>query len=176
MESRIWAVSRLEYLNANGVTNTDIINMSNLVSIFRNSDFLSDPLDQNTDKDSENNSSHTKTNETIYWQQFIAKLLNLNSSLSDPLDQNTDKDSENNSSHTKTNETIYWQQFIAKLLNLRNINREINKQISNLNNLNKQIGILNDNKQQLEKAYTDVVSNLNNILSKIINPSMQQDR
>ena len=102
MESQIGAVSSLDYLNANGVTNADIINMNHLVSIFRNSDFLSDPLDQNTDKGSENNSSHTKTNETSYWQQFI-----------------------------------------AKLQNLRNINQEINKQISNLNNLNKQIGILN---------------------------------
>ena len=129
MVSRIATVIGLDHLNANGVTNTDIINMSKLVLIFRNSDFLSDPLDQNTDKGSENNSSHTKTNEAINW--------------------------------------LYWQQFIAKLQNLKNINQEINKQISNLNNLNKQIGILNDTKQQLEKAYTSLVSNLNNILSKI---------
>ncbi len=126
MDLQIGAVSSLNHLNANGVTNTDIINMNQLVSIFRNNDFLSDPLDQNTDKGSENNSSHTKTNETMYWQQFI-----------------------------------------AKLQNLKNINQEINKQISNLDILNKQIGILNNNKQQLEKAYTDVVFNLNSILSKI---------
>jgi hypothetical protein len=62
---------------------------------------------------------------------------------------------------------MYWQQFIAKLQNLKNINQEINKQISNLDILNKQIGILNNNKQQLEKAYTDVIFNLNSILSKI---------
>lgn len=62
---------------------------------------------------------------------------------------------------------MYWQQFIPRLQRLKNINQEINKQISNLNNLNKQIGILNNNKQHLEKAYTDVVFNLNNILSKI---------
>ena len=126
MDLQIGAVSSLNHLNANGVTNTDIINMNQLVSIFRNNDFLSDPLDQNTDKGSKNNSSHTKTKETMYWQQFI-----------------------------------------AKLQNLKNINQEINKQISNLDILNKQIGILNNNKQQLEKAYTDVVFNLNDILSKI---------
>ena len=125
LELQIWAVSSLNHLNANGVTNTDIINMNQLFSIFRNSDFLSDPLDQNTDKGSENNSSHTKVNETIYWQQFI-----------------------------------------AKLQNLRNINQEINKQISNINILNNQIGILNNNKQA-EKAYTDIVSNLNHTLSRI---------
>ena len=38
---------------------------------------LSDPLDQNTNKGSQNNNSHNKTNETSYWQQFIAKLQSL---------------------------------------------------------------------------------------------------
>ncbi|HKU83171.1 MAG TPA: hypothetical protein VJP58_03940, partial [Candidatus Nitrosocosmicus sp.] len=49
----------------------------------------------------------------------------------------------------------------------KNINQKINKQISNLNVLNKQIHILNNNKQLLEKAYTDSVSNLDIIISKI---------
>ena len=123
---QIGAVSSLNYLNANGVTNIDIINMNQLFSVFRNNDFLSDPLDQNTDKRNGNNVSQNKTNETTYWQQFI-----------------------------------------AKLQRLKNINQEINKQISNIDSLNKQIYILNNNKQLLEKAYTDVVSNLNIILSKI---------
>ena len=123
---QIGAVSSLNFLNANGVTNTDIINMNQLFSIFRNNDFLSDPLDQNTDKRNGNNISQNKTNETTYWQQFI-----------------------------------------AKLQRLKNVNQEINKQISNLDNLNKQIGVLNKNKQLLEKAYTDAVSNLDIIISKI---------
>ena len=55
LELQIGAVSSLNYLNANGVSNTDIINMNQLVLLFRNNDFLSDPLDQNTDKHSENN-------------------------------------------------------------------------------------------------------------------------
>ena len=55
LELQIGAVSSLNYLNANGVTNIDIINMNQLFSIFRNNDFLSDPLDQNTDKRNENN-------------------------------------------------------------------------------------------------------------------------
>ena len=126
LELQIWAVSSLNHLNANGITNTDIINMNQLVSIFRNNDFLSDPLDQNTNKGSENNNSHNKTNETSYWQQFI-----------------------------------------AKLQSLKNINQEINKQTSNLDILNKEISILNNDKQQLEKAYRDEVSNLNNIIPKI---------
>ena len=62
---------------------------------------------------------------------------------------------------------MYWQRFIAKLQRLKNINQEINKQISNLNILNNEIGILNNNKQQLEKAYRDVSFNLNIILTKI---------
>ena len=129
LEFQIGAVSSLNYLNANGVSNTDIINMNQSVLLFRNNDFLSDPLDQNTDKQSENNNDHTKTNETMYWQRFI-----------------------------------------AKLQRLKNINQEINKQISNLNILNNQIGTLNNNKQQSEKAYRDVVFNLNIILTKIHQP------
>ena len=126
LELQIWAVSSLNHLNANGITNTDIINMNKLVLIFRNNDFLSDPLDQNTNKGSQNNNSHNKTNETSYWQQFI-----------------------------------------AKLQSLKNINQEINKQTSNLDILNKEINILNNDKQQLGKAYRDEVSNLNNIIPKI---------
>ena len=123
---QIGAVSSLSNLHGNGITNIDIINMNQLFSIFRNNDFLSDPLDQNTDKHNENNVSQNKINETTYWQQFI-----------------------------------------AKLQRLKNINQEINKQISNIDGLNKQIYILNNNQQLLEKAYTDAVSNLNIILSKI---------
>ena len=122
----IGAVSNLSHLNANGVTNTSIINMNQLFSIFRNSDFLSNPLDQNADKGFENKG--------------------------DPI---------------KNNETTYWQQFIAKLQSIKNINQEINKQISNLNTLHKQIDVLNNNKQLLQVAYNDVVSNLQNILSTI---------
>jgi len=92
LESRTWAISSLNNLNANGVTDMDIVNMNLLFSIFRNNDFLSDPLDQNTDKHNESNVSHNKTNET----------------------------------------TTYWQQFISKLQRLKNINQEINRQISNL--------------------------------------------
>ncbi|MDN5868330.1 MAG: hypothetical protein L0H55_13165, partial [Candidatus Nitrosocosmicus sp.] len=98
-----------------------------------------------------------------------------NDFLSDPLDQNTEKGSKNNSSNAKTNETMYWQQFIAKLQVLKNINQEINKQISNLNVLKKQIDILITNKQQLEKGYTDVVSNLESILL-IIHQSLDAAR
>ncbi len=125
-EFQIGTVSSLSNLHENGITNIDIINMNQLFSIFRNNDFLSDPLDQNTDKRNGNNVRQNKTNETTYWQQFI-----------------------------------------AKLQRLKNINKEINKQISNIDSLNKQIYILNNNKQLLENAYTDAVSNLNIILSKI---------
>ena len=62
---------------------------------------------------------------------------------------------------------MYWKQFIAKLQHIKNINLEINKQFSNLNVLKKQIEILNTEKRQLEKGYTDVVSNLENVLSII---------
>ncbi|MDF0679788.1 MAG: hypothetical protein P0116_02355 [Candidatus Nitrosocosmicus sp.] len=126
LEFHIGAVSSLNHLNSNGVTNPDIISMNHLVSIFSKNDFLSDQLDQNTDKPSEKN-----------------------------IDPN------------KPNKTTYWQQFIAKLQHLRNINQEINKQMSKLNILNEQIDTLDKNKQQLEKAYTDAVSNLHTILSKI---------
>ena len=126
LELQLGAVSSLNYLNANGVSNTDIINMNQLVLIFKNHDFLSDPLNQNTEKHDGSNASHIKSNDTIYWQRFI-----------------------------------------AKLQHIKNVNQEINKQVSNLENLNKQVGILDNNKQLLEKAYTDAVSNMNIIISKI---------
>ena len=126
LEFQVSAVSSLNYLNANGVSNTDIINMNQLVLIFKNHDFLSDPLNQNAEKHDGNNTSHIKSNDTLYWQRFI-----------------------------------------AKLQHIKNVNQEINKQISNLGNLDKQIGILNNNKQLLEKAYTDTVTNMNIIISKI---------
>lgn len=134
LELQIGAVSSLSHLYANGVTNTDIINMNQLVLIFRNSDFLSDLLDQNPEKGSKNHSNNAKTNETMYWQQFI-----------------------------------------AKLQSLKNINQKINKQVSNLNVLKKQVDILTTNKQQLEKGYTDVVSNLENVLL-IIHQSLDAAR
>ena len=126
LQLQLGAVSSLNNLNANGVTNTDIINMNQLVLIFRNSDFLSDPFDPNTEKGIKNNNHNAKPNETMYWKQFI-----------------------------------------AKLQHIKNINLEINKQFSNLNVLKKQIEILNTEKRQLEKGYTDVVSNLENVLSII---------
>jgi len=126
LELQIGTISSLNNLNANGVTNIDIINMNHLVLVFKNHDFLSDPLNQNAGKHNENNISRNKTTETTYWQQFIAKL-----------------------------------QY------LKNINHEINKQMSKLNVLNEQINILNINKQLLEKAYTDAVSNLDIIFSKV---------
>ena len=77
LEFQIGTVSSLSNLHENGITNIDIINMNQLFSIFRNNDFLSDPLDQNTDKRNGNNVRQNKTNETTYWQQFIAKLQRL---------------------------------------------------------------------------------------------------
>jgi hypothetical protein len=118
LQLQIGAVTSLNQLNANGVTNTDIINMNQLVLTFRNNDFLSDPLDQNSDKCSD----------------------------------------ENNTSHIKASETMYWQQFIAKLQSLKDINQEIKKQILSQNILKEQMGILSNNKRQLEKASTDMVS------------------
>ena len=126
MVLQIEAVSSLNNLNANGVTNIDIIKMNQLVSIFKNNDFLSDTLDQNANKSNENNFSRNKMNNTIYWKQFI-----------------------------------------SKLQSLKNINEEINKQISSLIILKDQINVLNKNKQLIEKAYSNAVTNLNIILSKI---------
>ncbi len=126
LQSQIMAISSLNYLSANRVTNEDIININQLVSIFKNSDFLSDPLEQNINKNIENSINQIK-----------------------PI------------------ETPYWQRFIEKLQRLKNINQEINRQISNLNNIKKQIKVLNNNKQLLEKGYADTVINLNTTLSKI---------
>ncbi len=113
----------LIHLTNSGVTNEDIIGMNHLVLEFKNSDFLSDPINKNSYH------SSTKTNDSISNSQ-------------------------------------YWNTFVEKLKGLKNINIEISKQASSLNNLKNQISDLIRNKQQIENVYADSVSNLNRIISK----------
>ncbi len=113
----------LIHLSNSGVTNQDIIGMNHLVLEFKNSDFLSDPINKN------DYNSNTKTNDSIIRGQ-------------------------------------YWNVFVEKLKILKNINSEINKQTSSLNNLKTQISDLIMNKQQIENVYAHSVSNLNKIIAK----------
>jgi hypothetical protein len=84
--------------------------------------------------------------------------------LSDPFDKHT------YNSNTKTTNNIsnsqYWNTFVEKLKGLKNINTEINKQASSLNNLKSQISDLITSKQHIENLYTHSVSNLNEIIAK----------
>src|SRR5688500_3020158 len=65
----------LIHLTNRGVTNEDIIGMNHLVLEFKNSDFLSDPINKNS------YNSNTKTNDSIiksqYWNVFVEKLKEL---------------------------------------------------------------------------------------------------
>jgi hypothetical protein len=115
----------LIHLTYSGVTNEDIIGMNHLVLEFKNSDFLSDPIDKNSYH------SNTKTNDSIIKSQ-------------------------------------YWNVFVEKLKELKNINTEINKQASSLNNLKSQISDLITNKQQIENVYSDSVNNLNKVITKTL--------
>ncbi|CAN5820324.1 hypothetical protein BH23THE1_BH23THE1_34360 [soil metagenome] len=113
----------LIHLSNSGVTNEDIIGMNHLVLEFKNSDFLSDPINKS------DYNSNTKTNDSMIRSQ-------------------------------------YWNVFVEKLKELKNINSEIYKQASSLDNLKSQISDLITNKQQIENVYADSVSNLNKIITK----------
>lgn len=73
-------------------------------------------------------------------------------------------------SDTKTDDNIirgqYWNVFVEKLREWKNINTEIKKQTSNLNNLKAQISNLITKRQQIDNIYADSVKNLNDIITK----------
>ena len=62
------------------------------------------------------------------------------------------------------NSNEYWKRFIEKLKSLKNIHLAINQSTSISNNLKIQIERLKVQKQELEKNYSDAVTNLNHIL------------
>ena len=71
------------------------------------------------------------------------------------------------SNNNSNNKSANWNIFIEKLKSLKNINLEIDKSLSDSNNLKKQIDDLNAKKQEIERLYLEVVSNLNRVLSYI---------
>ncbi|HEX5185371.1 MAG TPA: hypothetical protein VFV86_00650 [Nitrososphaeraceae archaeon] len=110
-------------------------------------------------------SSSGVTNEDIIGMNHLVLEFKNIDFLSDPFQHDKDNNISGNSP-AKTNNQ-HWILFVQKLKELRNINVEIQKQFANLNNLKRQISSINENRQKIDKAYLDAVSNLNNILTKI---------
>ena len=109
--------------------------------------------------------SNGVTNEDIIGMNNLVLEFKNSDFLSVTLNQ---KDNINSSSNNNSNnKTANWNVFIEKLKSLKNINLEIDKRLSNSNNLKKQIDNLNTKKQEIERLYLEAVSNLNHILSSI---------
>jgi hypothetical protein len=72
----------LNHLSINGVTNEDIIGINHLVSEFKNSDFLSDPIHRNKDnKILGNNTVKTTYQYWVLFTQKLKELKNINSEI-----------------------------------------------------------------------------------------------
>ena len=105
------------------------------------------------------------TNEDIIGMNNLVLEFKNSDFLSVPSDQ---KDNLNSSSNNNSNnKSANWNIFIEKLKSLKNINLEIDKSLSDSNNLKKQIDDLNAKKQEIERLYLEAVSNLNHVLSSI---------
>lgn len=63
--------------------------------------------------------------------------------------------------------TSYWYLFVSKISSLKNINTEINKRISELDQLNMQKIELERKGDQLNSAYLNVVNNINTLVFKL---------
>lgn len=84
-----------------------------------------------------------------------------------PVQNDTNKKSNGSTNNnTLVNKKICWKLFIEKLASFRNINLEINKQLSYLKNLKIQLEKLTNKKKEMDKIHLEAVSNFNRILSQ----------
>lgn len=107
--------------------------------------------------------NNSVTNEDIIGMNRLVLEFKNSDFLSEPFSQNDNRTMDSNN---KNSTTEYWNLFIEKLKGLKNINLQINKNLSNLNNLKIQIEKLDNKKQEIERLYLEAVSNLNMILSQ----------
>ena len=88
-----------------------------------------------------------------------------NTGFVDDLSLNMDGNSPIQNDTVSKNE--FWIRFIEKLRSLKNIHVAIEQSLAILNNLKKEVEMLDRQKQELEKTYSDAVANLNHIVYQI---------
>ena len=88
-----------------------------------------------------------------------------NTGFVDDLSSNMDGNSPIQNDTVSKNE--FWIRFIEKLRSLKNIHVAIEQSLAILNNLKKEVEMLDRQKQELEKTYSDAVANLNHIVYQI---------
>ncbi|KAA2282080.1 hypothetical protein [Candidatus Nitrosocosmicus sp. SS] len=100
------------------------------------------------------------TNEDIIGMNHLVLEFQNSDFLSDPFQ----KPFQNINATNSKNKTSYWYQFVSKVSSLKNINIEIKKRISELEQLNTQKSELLHKKDQLTSAYINIVNNLNTLV------------
>lgn len=145
---RTIAAPYLLFLYKNGVLDSDIIFISELVSAFKKSDFLLNFVqDNNKNKDNKSN-------------------------LNTGYENNNDRENVNNQNqnHNSNRDKIEcWSVFIQKLKELKNINHAINSQYLRRNTLQDEINALTIRKQNLDNRYLESSYLLNNLFYEIAN-------
>ena len=88
-----------------------------------------------------------------------------NTGFVDDLSLNMDGNSPIKNDTVSKNE--FWTRYIEKLRSLKNIHVAIEQSLAILNNLKKEVEMLDRQKQELEKTYSDAIANLNHIVYQI---------
>ena len=105
------------------------------------------------------------TNEDIIEMNHLVLEFKDGNFLSDPINKNYNNLIPDTNSNIVKNH--YWKVFVDKLKELKNINLQIQKQSEILINLKREISRIEENKQNIDKAYVNAVAILNNVLTKL---------
>lgn len=105
------------------------------------------------------------TNEDIIEMNHLVLEFKDGNFLSDPINKNYNNLIPDTNSNVVKNH--YWKVFVDKLKELKNINLQIQKQSEILINLKREISRIEENKQNIDKAYVNAVAILNNVLTKL---------
>lgn len=140
-----WAIPSLLHLYNNGVTDQDIILVSDLVQDFKKNDYLSSFL-SNQNKDYNN----------IIIKVAMSKL--------NP-GYNNNNNSQNKNNNNKQNKLDDWKSFIQKLKELKNLDYLLKSRNLYVNNLEEQIKELTIKKQNIESNYIELVNSFMQIYS-----------
>lgn len=145
---RTLAAPSLLFLQKNGVLDSDIIFISELVLGFKKSDFLLNFVQDN------NKNKDNKSNLNIGYEN----------------NNNRENVNNQNQNHNSNRDKIEcWSVFIQKLKEWKNINHAINSHYLRQNTLQDEINALTIRKQNLDNRYLESSYLLNNLIYEIAN-------